>query len=82
VWDKTLVVHWDELDQGDSHATGNNPMVFAGKVDGAFRTGRYSNFAGQTRTGFDVRPADGPWWGAHVAADPEQRRERPRRPPA
>jgi hypothetical protein len=52
LWDKTLVVHWDELDQGDTHADENNLIIFAGKADGAFRTGRYLNFAGKSVNGF------------------------------
>jgi hypothetical protein len=45
LWDKTLVVHWNELAQGDTHAINNNLVVFAGKADNAFRGGRYLDFA-------------------------------------
>ena len=45
LWDKTLVVHWNELAQGDTHAINNNLVVFAGKADNAFRRGRYIDFA-------------------------------------
>ncbi|HVT07477.1 MAG TPA: DUF1552 domain-containing protein [Polyangia bacterium] len=45
LWDKTLVVHWNELAQGDTHAINNNLVVFAGKADNAFRRGRYLDFA-------------------------------------
>jgi hypothetical protein len=44
LWDKTLVVHWNELAQGDSHAINNNLVIFAGKADNAFRRGRYIDF--------------------------------------
>jgi hypothetical protein len=52
LWDHTLVVHWDELDQGDTHDDDNNLVVLAGKAHGALRTGRYLNFAGKTVNGF------------------------------
>jgi hypothetical protein len=45
LWDKTLVVHWNELAQGDTHAINNSLVVFAGKADNAFRRGRYLDFA-------------------------------------
>jgi hypothetical protein len=45
LWDKTLVVHWNELAQGDTHAINNSLVVFAGKADNAFRRGRYIDFA-------------------------------------
>jgi len=45
LWDKTLVVHWNELAQGDTHAINNQLVVFAGKADNAFRRGRYIDFA-------------------------------------
>ena len=45
LWDKTLVVHWNELAQGDTHAINNNLVIFAGKADNAFRRGRYIDFA-------------------------------------
>ena len=30
LWDNTLVVHWNELAQGDTHAINNNMVIFAG----------------------------------------------------
>jgi hypothetical protein len=45
LWDKTLVVHWNELAQGDTHAINNQLVIFAGKADNAFRRGRYIDFA-------------------------------------
>ena len=45
LWDKTLVVHWNELAQGDTHAINNSMVIFAGKADNAFRRGRYIDFA-------------------------------------
>jgi len=45
LWDRTLVVHWNELAQGDTHAINNSLVIFAGKADNAFRRGRYIDFA-------------------------------------
>jgi hypothetical protein len=44
LWDKTLVVHWNELAQGDTHAINNCMVILAGKADNAFRRGRYIDF--------------------------------------
>lgn len=44
VWDNTLVVHWDELGQGDNHTIRDQLVVFAGGAGGYFRMGRYLDF--------------------------------------
>ncbi len=44
VYDNTMVMHWSELAQGDTHSNSNNLVMFGG--GGAkkyFRTGRYVN---------------------------------------
>jgi hypothetical protein len=48
LWDRTLVVHWNELAQGDTHAINNNLVIFAGKADNAFRRGRMIDFANKS----------------------------------
>jgi hypothetical protein len=45
LWDKTLVVHWNELGQGDTHSINNSMVIFAGVADNAFRRGRMIDFA-------------------------------------
>jgi len=52
VWDNTLVVHWNELAQGDTHDTSQNLVVLAGGMGGYFRRGRYLDFARQANRGF------------------------------
>jgi hypothetical protein len=44
LWDNTLIVHWNELGQGDSHSINDQLVVFAGGMDGYFRRGAYENF--------------------------------------
>jgi hypothetical protein len=44
VWDHTLVVHWNELGQGDSHTISNNLVVFAGGAHQHFRMGRLLDY--------------------------------------
>ncbi len=41
LFDNTLVVHWSELSQGDSHNRDNDLMILAGGAGGYFRMGRY-----------------------------------------
>lgn len=41
VYDNTLVMHWSELDQGDTHGNSNNLVMFGGGAKKLFRTGRY-----------------------------------------
>lgn len=51
VWDNTLVVHWSELSQGDTHAR-NNDLVVLATGSNHFRRGRYLNLVGQSRRSF------------------------------
>jgi Protein of unknown function (DUF1552) len=48
LWDNTLVVHWNELAQGDTHAINNAMVIFAGVAQNAFRRGRYIDFANKS----------------------------------
>lgn len=50
LWDNTLVVHWNELGQGDVHSTNDQLVVFAGGMGNYFQRGRYQNF--QNGVGF------------------------------
>lgn len=52
VWDSTLIVHWNELAQGDTHDTSRNLVVLAGGMDGYFRRGRYIDYQRATVRGF------------------------------
>ena len=45
LWDHTLVVHWNELAQGNTHAINNCLVVFAGIAQNTFRRGRLVDFA-------------------------------------
>ncbi len=44
VWENTLIVHWNELGQGDSHTIRDQLVVFAGGMQGYFRRGRLLDF--------------------------------------
>ncbi|HVJ20109.1 MAG TPA: DUF1552 domain-containing protein [Polyangiaceae bacterium] len=44
LWDHTLVVHWNELGQGDSHSINDSLVVLAGGAHGHFQMGRYVDF--------------------------------------
>jgi Protein of unknown function (DUF1552) len=44
LWDNTLVVHWNELAQGDTHAINNCMVIFAGVAQNTFRRGRMVDF--------------------------------------
>jgi hypothetical protein len=48
LWDHTLIVHWNELAQGDTHAINNNLVIFAGGAHNMFRRGRYLDFANKS----------------------------------
>jgi hypothetical protein len=48
LWDHTLVVHWNELGQGDSHSINDGLVVFAGGAHGYFRTGRLLELENET----------------------------------
>jgi hypothetical protein len=44
LWDNTLIVHWNELGQGDVHSENDALVVFAGGAGGYFKMGRYIDF--------------------------------------
>jgi len=44
LWDNTLVVHWNELGQGDVHSENDALVVFAGGAAGHFKMGRLIDF--------------------------------------
>ena len=44
LWDNTLVVHWNELGQGDVHSENDALVVFAGGAGGYFKMGRLIDF--------------------------------------
>lgn len=46
VWDNTLVVHWNELGQGDSHSINDVLTIFAGGMSSYFTRGRMLDFDG------------------------------------
>lgn len=48
LWDNTLVVHWNELAQGDSHAIEDSLVVLAGGAQGFFRGGRLLDYENKT----------------------------------
>lgn len=43
LWDNTLIVHWNELGQGDSHSINDQLVILAGGMGGYFTRGRYLN---------------------------------------
>jgi len=47
LWDSTLVVHWNELGQGDVHSENDALVVLAGGAGGHFRMGRLLDFNNQ-----------------------------------
>jgi hypothetical protein len=48
LWDHTLVVHWNELGQGDVHSINDALVVFAGGAHQFFRGGRLLDLNNQT----------------------------------
>lgn len=48
LWDHTLVVHWNELGQGDSHSINDALVVLAGGAHQYFRRGRLIDFANKS----------------------------------
>ena len=52
VYDNTLIVHWSELDQGDTHGNSNNLVMLGGGARKFFRTGRYVSLNGQSKNSF------------------------------
>jgi hypothetical protein len=52
VFDNTLVVHWSELSQGDTHQKDKDVVVMATGNSGVFRTGRFLDFNSASKRGF------------------------------
>ncbi|MBX5480576.1 MAG: DUF1552 domain-containing protein [Myxococcaceae bacterium] len=52
VWDNTLVVHWSELSQGDTHARNDDLVIFASGSKNYFRLGRYLNLKNAAKHSF------------------------------
>jgi hypothetical protein len=48
LWEHTLVVHWNELGQGDSHSINDALVVLAGGAHGHFRMGRLLDLANKS----------------------------------
>ncbi len=44
LWDNTLIVHWNELGQGDVHSINDILTIFAGGMGGYFTRGRLLDF--------------------------------------
>jgi len=51
VWDRTVVMHWSELSQGDTHQKDKDLVVLAGGADGYFRLGRMLDLTGTPKRG-------------------------------
>lgn len=52
LWDNTLVVHWSELSQGDTHSRSNDLVVLAGRAQKYFRMGRYLDMTSASKRSF------------------------------
>jgi hypothetical protein len=48
LWDHTLIVHWNELGQGDSHSINDTMVVLAGGAHGYFQKGRLIDQGGKS----------------------------------
>ena len=48
LWDHTLIVHWNELGQGDAHSIEDSLVVFAGGAHGYFTKGRLIDYQNKT----------------------------------
>ena len=48
LWDHTLIVHWNELGQGDAHSIEDSLVVFAGGAHGYFTKGRMIDYQNKT----------------------------------
>jgi hypothetical protein len=44
LWDNTLIVHWNELGQGDVHSENDAMVILAGGAANHFKRGRYLDF--------------------------------------
>ena len=49
VWDNSLVMHWSELSQGDTHQVDSDLVVLAGGAGKYFRMGRMLDLAGKQK---------------------------------
>jgi hypothetical protein len=47
LWDNTLIVHWNELGQGDAHSINDQLTIFAGGMSGYFTRGRLLDFGNE-----------------------------------
>jgi hypothetical protein len=54
VYDNTLVMHWSELSQGDTHGNSNNLVMFGGGAKKIFRTGRWVSLNSQRNSFSDL----------------------------
>src|SRR5947209_8812487 len=52
LFDNTLVVHWSELSQGDTHQKDKDLVIFATGNSGVFSTGRFLDFNAAPKRGF------------------------------
>ena len=52
LWDHTMIFHWNELGQGDSHTIADLLVVLAGGAHGYFRGGRLLDVNNQRINGF------------------------------
>jgi hypothetical protein len=52
LFDNTVIVHWSELSQGDTHQQNQDLVIFAGGGGKYFRTGRYVNMDGRPKRSF------------------------------
>lgn len=52
IFENTLVVHWSELSQGDTHQIDRDLVVLAGGAGNHFRMGRYLDVSTQVRRSF------------------------------
>ncbi len=49
VFDNTVIVHWSELSQGDTHQQNEDLAIIAGGGGKYFKTGRYVNMSGKSK---------------------------------
>ncbi len=52
VWDNSLVMHWSELSQGDTHQKDQDLVVLAGGGGNYFRMGRMLDLGGKSKRSF------------------------------
>ena len=51
VWDNSVVMHWSELSQGDTHSKSQDLVILAGGAGGYFRMGRMLDLTGKKQRG-------------------------------